>query len=44
MITNIKCLIIDDDELDRLVLLHYLKQYESIEIIACLESAEKAAL
>jgi two-component system, LytTR family, response regulator LytT len=42
MITNIKCLIIDDDELDRLVLLHYLKQYENIEVIACLDSAEKA--
>ncbi|PKF75343.1 DNA-binding response regulator [Chryseobacterium sp. PMSZPI] len=35
-------MIIDDDELDRLVLQHYLKQYDNIEIIASFNSAEKA--
>ncbi|MBB4806816.1 DNA-binding LytR/AlgR family response regulator [Chryseobacterium defluvii] len=42
MITNIRCMIIDDDELDRLVLHHHLKQYENIEIVASFDSAEKA--
>lgn len=42
MITNIRCMIIDDDELDTLVLHHHLKQYENIEIIATFNSAEKA--
>ncbi|GAB0154923.1 LytTR family DNA-binding domain-containing protein [Chryseobacterium sp. Alg-005] len=42
MITNIRCMIIDDDELDRLVLHHHLKQYENIEIVASFNSAEKA--
>lgn len=42
MITHIRCMIIDDDELDRLVLQHYLKQYENIEIVASFDSAEKA--
>ncbi|RKS96469.1 LytR/AlgR family response regulator transcription factor [Chryseobacterium defluvii] len=42
MITNIKCMIIDDDELDRLVLHHHINQYENIEIIASFNSAEKA--
>ncbi|UOU99232.1 LytTR family DNA-binding domain-containing protein [Chryseobacterium daecheongense] len=42
MITNIRCMIIDDDELDRLVLHHHLKQYENIEIVATFNSAEKA--
>jgi DNA-binding NarL/FixJ family response regulator len=35
-------MIIDDDELDRLVLQHYIKQYENIEIVASFDSAEKA--
>lgn len=42
MITHIKCMIIDDNELDRLVLHHHLKQYENIEIVASFDSAEKA--
>lgn len=42
MITNIKCMIIDDDELDRLVLHHHINQYENIEIVASFDSAEKA--
>lgn len=42
MITNIRCMIIDDDELDRLVLLHHLKQYDNIEVVASFDSAEKA--
>ncbi|WP_415324948.1 LytR/AlgR family response regulator transcription factor [Chryseobacterium sp. MMS23-Vi53] len=42
MISNIRCIVIDDDELDRLVLLRHLKQYESIEIVASFDSAEKA--
>ncbi|MEY8758355.1 LytR/AlgR family response regulator transcription factor [Chryseobacterium tongliaoense] len=42
MITNIRCMIIDDDELDRLVLHHHLKQYENIDIVASFDSAEKA--
>ncbi|REC65780.1 DNA-binding response regulator [Chryseobacterium flavum] len=35
-------MIIDDDELDRLVLQHYIKQYENIEVVASFDSAEKA--
>jgi DNA-binding NarL/FixJ family response regulator len=35
-------MIIDDDELDRLVLQHYIKPYENIEIVASFDSAEKA--
>ncbi|KMQ66494.1 LytTR family transcriptional regulator [Chryseobacterium angstadtii] len=42
MITRIKCMIIDDDELDRLVLQHHIRQYDNIEIIASFNSAEKA--
>lgn len=42
MIANIKCMIIDDNELDRLFLFHHLKQYENIEIAASFNSAEKA--
>lgn len=42
MITQIKCMIIDDDELDKLVLQHYIRQYENIEIVASFDSAEKA--
>ncbi len=42
MVTHIRCMIIDDDELDRLVLQHYLRQYENIEIVASFDSAEKA--
>ncbi|WP_299179586.1 LytTR family DNA-binding domain-containing protein [uncultured Chryseobacterium sp.] len=42
MITNIRCMIIDDDELDRLVLHHYIKQYENIEIVASFHTAEEA--
>jgi len=41
MISNIKCMIIDD-EADRMVLHHHLKQYENIEIVASFDSAEKA--
>lgn len=42
MIGTIRCIIIENDELDRLVLFHHLKQYESIEIVASFDSAEKA--
>lgn len=42
MIPNIRCMIIDNDELDRLVLRHYIKQYENIEIVFSFDSAEKA--
>lgn len=42
MIAPIKCMIIDDDELGRLVLQHHIRQYENIEIIASFNSAEKA--
>ncbi|MGN7865496.1 LytR/AlgR family response regulator transcription factor [Chryseobacterium sp. 22458] len=42
MISHIRCMIIDDDELDRLVLQHYIKQYENIELAGSFDSAEKA--
>lgn len=42
MITHLRCMIIDDDELDRLVLQHYIRPYKNIEIVACFDSAEKA--
>ncbi|NML69846.1 response regulator transcription factor [Chryseobacterium sp. RP-3-3] len=42
MIAHIKCMIIDDDELDRLVLQHHMRQYDNIEIVASFNSAEKA--
>ncbi|MFP3595743.1 LytR/AlgR family response regulator transcription factor [Chryseobacterium sp. SIMBA_029] len=42
MIPNIRCMVIDNDELDRLVLQHYLKLYGNIEIVASFDSAEKA--
>ncbi|KMQ69849.1 LytTR family transcriptional regulator [Chryseobacterium sp. FH2] len=42
MISSIRCMIIDDDELDRLVLHHHIKQYENIEIVASFDSIEKA--
>lgn len=42
MISHIRCMIIDDDELDRLVLQHYIKQYENIEIAGSFDTAEKA--
>ncbi|NIF05701.1 response regulator transcription factor [Chryseobacterium sp. Tr-659] len=35
-------MIIDDDELDRLVLQHYIRQYQNIEIVGSFDSAEKA--
>ncbi|PWN68731.1 DNA-binding response regulator [Chryseobacterium phosphatilyticum] len=35
-------MIIDDDELDRLVLQHYIRPYKKIEIVASFDSAEKA--
>lgn len=41
MITNIKCMVIDDNELDRLVLHHCINQYDNIEIVASFDSAEK---
>jgi two-component system, LytTR family, response regulator LytT len=42
MNTHLRCMIIDDDELDRLVLQHYIKAYKNIDIVACFDSAEKA--
>lgn len=42
MTPHIRCMIIDHDELDRLVLQHHIRQYENIEIIASFDSAEKA--
>lgn len=42
MITYLKCMIIDNDELDRLVLQHHVRQYDNIEIIASFDSAKKA--
>lgn len=42
MINSIRCMIIDDDELDRLVLHHHIKQYENIEIVASFDTIEKA--
>ncbi|MDH6251715.1 two-component system response regulator LytT [Chryseobacterium sp. H1D6B] len=42
MITNIRCMIIDDDELDTLVLRNHLKRYENIKITATFNTAEKA--
>ncbi len=42
MISHIRCMIIDDDELDRLVLQHYIKPYGNIEIVGSFDSAEKA--
>ncbi|KPE51738.1 LytR/AlgR family response regulator transcription factor [Chryseobacterium indologenes] len=42
MTPHIRCMIIDNDELDRLVLQHHIRQYENIEIIASFDSAEKA--
>ncbi|MBV8326981.1 MAG: response regulator transcription factor [Chryseobacterium sp.] len=35
-------MIIDDNELDRLVLQHYIRQYENIEIVASFNAVEKA--
>lgn len=42
MSSLIKCIIIDGDELDRLVIQHHVRQYDKIEIIASFDSAEKA--
>lgn len=42
MMTPIRCMIVDDDELDRLVLQHYIKSYENIEIVGSYDSAERA--
>ena len=42
MIANIRCMVIDDDELDRLVLQHHINQYDNLEIVASFDSAEKA--
>lgn len=42
MNSHIKCMIIDDDELDRLVLQHHIRQYDNVEIIASFNSAENA--
>ncbi|MDP9958637.1 LytR/AlgR family response regulator transcription factor [Chryseobacterium lathyri] len=42
MNSRIKCMIIDDDELDRLVLQHHIRQYDNIEIVTSFNSAEKA--
>ena len=42
MTPHIRCMIIDNDELDRLVLQHHIRQYKNIEIIASFDSAEKA--
>lgn len=42
MIGNIKCMIIEDDELDRLVLHQHIKQFENIAVVGSFDSAEKA--
>lgn len=38
----IKCIIVEDEELDRLVLQQHLKKYPNIEIVGLFDSAEKA--
>lgn len=38
----IRCIIIEDEELDRLVLQQHLKKYPNIEIVGSFDSAEKA--
>lgn len=42
MTRSIQCMIIEDDELDRLVLHHHIKQFENITIVGSFDSAEKA--
>ena len=42
MIGNIKCMIIEDDELDRLVLHQHIKQFDNIAVVGSFDSAEKA--
>lgn len=42
MIGNIRCIIIEDDELDRLVLHQHVKQFENISVVGSFDSAEKA--
>lgn len=38
------CIIVDDDEMDRLVVVSYAKRFESLTILGVFESAEKALL
>lgn len=42
MKSTIRCMIVEDDELDRLVLHQHLKKFENITIIGSYDSAEKA--
>lgn len=42
MTGSIKCMIIEDDELDRLVLHQHIKQFENIAVVGSFDSAEKA--
>lgn len=42
MIGNIRCMIIEDDELDRLVLHQHIKQFENIAVVGSFDSAEQA--
>ncbi|MCW3160597.1 LytR/AlgR family response regulator transcription factor [Chryseobacterium oryctis] len=42
MTKSIKCIIIDDDELDRIILHHHIKQYENIEIAGSFNSIDQA--
>lgn len=42
MFRNLKCIIVEDEEVDRLVLQHHLKRFENIIIVESFDSAEKA--
>lgn len=42
MKSTIRCMIVEDDELDRLVLHQHLKKFENITIVGSYDSAEKA--
>lgn len=41
---KIKCVLIEDQEVDRLMLQHLIKQQDMIEIVAAVDSAEKAKI
>ena len=42
MISSVRCIIIEDNELDRLVLIQHLKQFSAVTVIGSFSSAEEA--
>ena len=41
---NFDCIIVNDDEMDRLVVISYAKRFSCLNIVGIFESAEKALL